>query len=33
MNQTDKPQEFQLWIAGQAAKTAAAHSIMTLGLK
>lgn len=31
MNQTDKPQDFQLWMAGQAAKTtAAAHSIMTL---
>ena len=31
MNQTDQPQPFQLWIAGQAAKTTAeAHSIMTL---
>ena len=31
MNQTDKPQDYQLWMAGQAAKTtAAAHSIMTL---
>ena len=31
MNQTNKPQDFQLWIAGEAAKTtAAAHSIMTL---
>jgi len=31
MNQTDKPQEFQLWVAGNAAKTtSAAHSIMTL---
>jgi len=31
MNQTDKPLDYQLWIAGQAAKTtAAAHSIMTL---
>ena len=33
MNQTDKPQDFQLWIAGQAAKTtSAAHSIMTMVL-
>ena len=33
MNQTDKPQDFQLWIAGQAAKTtSAAHSIMTIVL-
>lgn len=31
MNQTDKPQDFQLWLKGQGAKTtAAAHSIMTL---
>ena len=31
MNQTDKPQDFQLWLRGQEAKTtAAAHSIMTL---
>ena len=31
MNQTDKPQDFQLWLRGQGAKTtAAAHSIMTL---
>ena len=31
MNQTDQPQQFQLWMAGQAAKTTAeAHSIMTL---
>ncbi len=31
MNQTDKPQDFQLWITGQGTKTtAAAHSIMTL---
>ena len=31
MNQTDKPQDFQLWMTGQAAKTTAtAHSIMTL---
>ena len=33
MNQTDKPQDFQLWIGGQAAKTtSAAHSIMTMVL-
>ena len=33
MNQTDKPLNFQLWIAGNAAKTtSAAHSIMTLVL-
>ena len=31
MNQTDQPQQFQLWMAGQAAKTTSeAHSIMTL---
>ncbi|MCC3153170.1 glycoside hydrolase family 30 protein [Hymenobacter sp. BT770] len=31
MNQTDKPLDFQLWLAGQGAKTtSAAHSIMTL---
>ena len=31
LNQTDKPQDFQLWMRGQGAKTtAAAHSIMTL---
>lgn len=31
MNKTDKPLDYQLWIAGQAAKTtSAAHSIMTL---
>ena len=31
MNQTDKPQDFQLWMNGQAAKTtSAAHSIMAL---
>jgi glucosylceramidase len=34
MNQTDKAQDFQLWINGQAAgSTAAAHSIMTLVVK
>ena len=33
MNQTDKPLDFQLWMAGNAAKTtSAAHSIMTLVL-
>ena len=33
MNQTDKPLNFQLWMAGNAAKTtSAAHSIMTLVL-
>ncbi|WP_310397777.1 glycoside hydrolase family 30 protein [Hymenobacter sp.] len=31
MNQTDKPLDFQLWVAGQGAKTtSAAHSIMTM---
>ncbi|ALW86648.1 glycosyl hydrolase [Hymenobacter sedentarius] len=31
INQTDKPLDFQLWLAGQGAKTtSAAHSIMTL---
>jgi glucosylceramidase len=34
MNQTDKAQDFQLWMNGQAAgSTAAAHSIMTLVVK
>jgi len=34
MNETDKPQDFQLWISGEAAKTtAAAHSIITLVVK
>lgn len=31
MNQTDKLQVFQLWMNGQAAKTASpAHSVLTL---
>jgi glucosylceramidase len=33
LNSGDQPQDFQLWLAGQGAKTTAApHSIMTLVL-